>query len=163
MSSSSFRKVIRITAIALCIIAILITGFIRDALFTGINESIASNGSDDFKFLNFFNSIEDAINIESIYIAKWGYTLLFSLIYLVMASSLIYLIYERMVFIYFTIGLYFLLMLISLVILVTGITIDDYAMGYSIARKIMGMVQSPILIMILIPSFRLGQLVETRT
>ena len=92
-----------------------------------------------------------------LYIAKWVITLGFSFIYMAITAALIQLIFQNIKYVYISIALYVLMLLIAFLCVITGKLFDNYEMGYTIAHRIIEILLSPIIIFILIP---LGKMTE---
>ncbi len=132
---------------------VIVTGFIRDKIFVDINELIDTISLD----LNFEdNSLELAmasIAHKKLFATKWILTFLFSGAYLTMACIGVKLIFNKNQYIIYTIIFYLLIMFTSFLFYIGGMAFGDPPTGYLLARRFMGMVQSPILMMLVIPVF----------
>lgn len=147
------KKIILIILIAL----IVVTGFLRDFLFVNINGQI---------FISHYNSEQIGVStylrciwgksVNELENIKWILTLGFTIIYFCYSAVIVFVIFKQLLYIYLT-GYVFLS-----VIIISGITIflgkllpEYYQNTYEISRFLMGMVQSPVVLMILIPIFLL--------
>lgn len=120
-------------------------GFIRDGIFALTNELI---------------EIQDQLStdsVSSLYKLKWLMTFVFSGAYLLLAMGIIKLLFQNGTFIRLTVLFYIVFIIVAGLTYIGGHLLGDADTGYVLARKIMGMVQSPILIMILVPGFYLGK------
>jgi len=117
------------------LLALIGLGYIREMVFVPLNEMI------------------DAGAFDGLWL-KWVLTLAFSGLYLALAISLVDTLFgrHRRPVLFFYLGFIFMAGLIY----GAGVILGETAVAYTMARGLMGMVQSPILIMILIPAFFLA-------
>lgn len=146
--------------------ALVLLGALRDFIFVNINFQLdflwrdlaASKTHSMFEFLNNFSYWE-------IYYAKFGLTGLFSLIYLVATLLVIRLMFTVKKYRKYTIYLFGGIFLISLLLFGGGYLFGNPHFGYDLARNFMGIIQSPIPAMILVPIFTLmgGNVFQQKT
>ncbi len=104
--------------------------------------------------LDFFKNYEygTLINI------KWGLTLVFSVVYLFISVITIKLVFNNKKYVRLAVATYIGITLISGFFIGFGHLFHPHSEKmYSLARYLMGMVQSPVLLMILIPAFMLNK------
>lgn len=136
--SEAFLKKLLIVII---IVMLIFGSFIRDSIFIEFNHEL---------------SVERSNTDHGLLLSmKWLWTLLFSLFYMLMACLLVILLYNNKRFVFYVLMFYTAFILVSFTFLASGMLLDDYNTGYALARRFMGMVQSPVLIMFLIPAFKL--------
>ena len=139
------------------ILLILTLGYYRDFIFKGINAILQSKELNasytpaaSLQFLQTYT-------ISQLLKLKWGLTLLFSLIYLGITLFTIHLIFNNPKFNRVTIGTYLVIGLLSGFFMATGFVFTGLSdKMYDFSRYLMGMAQSPIILMILIPAFKLS-------
>ena len=128
------------------------TGYIREFLFVNINEQLSflwyghetSNMSPTLSFLNGFD-------YWTIYYLKWALTGLFSIIYLIETSLALKHLFNSF-YARETVFLYLILISISTILFVGYSIFHKADDGYLLSRFFMGLAQSPVPLMILIPA-----------
>lgn len=140
----------------LAIIALLILGFYRDFLFKNMNALLQAWDNDmDYSMpisLHFFENLE----YTTIMNLKWVFTLVFSLFYLLVSFITIKYMFQNKKYLRLTFGAYLILISISSVFIFIGMAFENTSdKMYEFAHYLMGITQSPILLMILIPVFKL--------
>ena len=138
--STAVRRIL----LTILIISVAGLGFVRDGIFIHTNELIEQQEQ---------LSSDSAPRLTEL---KWLMTAVFSGAYLFLAVVIIKLLFQNRNFLRLTVFFYLLFIMAAAFLYVGGYLLGDPGVGYSLARKIMGMVQSPILIMILVPGFYLG-------
>lgn len=126
-------------------------GFLRDAVFININIQLGNlRGTGTLR-----NPFAADLFANHLYLLKWGLTILFSSVYLVLACFIIYLLYGNKKYVRYTILFHLAFEFLSFVAIVVGRLYDQDMIGYRIARDLMGITQSPVLLMILVPAYSL--------
>lgn len=120
--------------IAILIVVAIATGFFRDHVFVVINNAI-DTGSDEAKNLSML---------------KWGLTALFSLLYLSISGLLVYLLFRSKRYVWVTIISYCILFLIAFLAALSGYVFSSFEEVYPFVRRIMGVAQSPVPMMVVI-------------
>jgi hypothetical protein len=151
----SIKKIIWFISIA-CFILIL--GYYRDFVFKSVNALIQSYELNKVystpPSLSFFENFDYYALIK----IKWILTLLFSLFYLAVSIISIKILFENNNYLRITIGVYIALALVSAIFMTTGYFFPGISHNmYSFSRYLMGMAQSPIVLMILIPAFKISE------
>ena len=140
-------KYIKYLKLIFWVIILFSVGFIRDFIFISINDRLGTPiGTLPFSLYAFDNPY---------YILKWVLTQAFCDVYLIIACFIIYVIYKNKKYIKITVAFYVSFMVVSLISLGIGHLFKNDAMGYRFARDLMGLVQSPALVMIMVPAFKL--------
>jgi|ERR1051326_6836093 hypothetical protein len=123
--------------VALLVIALIGLGFIRDHVFVAINAEAGAglNGS----------------------VWKWPLTFLFSILYVLLTCGLSYALFHSRKYIRITVFLYGMIFLISLMLGMAGYLFYSFESIYHFIRAIMGVAQSPVPAIILIPLFLLNE------
>jgi len=150
----NFRK---FSILSLIVLLLLVLGYYRDFIFKEINAIIQS------KELNASYTAAPSIQFMQDYATsfliklKWTLTLLFSLVYLGIALFTIHLIFRNPKFNRITIITYLVVGFISGIFMLIGYVFTGLSdKMYEFSRYLMGMAQSPIILMILIPAFKLS-------
>lgn len=132
--------------IAVFAIALIALGFLRDKIFVSINEETGQG------LVGILNP-----DHRNLFIWKWVLTFIFSFIYLFLTSILIFLIFHSKKYIWLAVFLYGALFAIAFFIAGVGFLFSSFENVYPFIRTIMGIAQSPILIIILIPALLLNE------
>jgi hypothetical protein len=133
---------------------VLFFGYLRDFIFKKINALLQAWDHDlDYSlpdFLSFLNNYQ----YDTIVNIKWGLTCLFWVIYLVISLITIKWLFNKKRYIQITIAVYSGILILSALFICLGFIFPtaSYKM-YEFARYLMGMAQSPVILMILIPAF----------
>ena len=127
--------------IAALLITVVALGFIRDHIFVLINNVISS-GNDDG---------------EKLFILKWVLTFLFSGLYFVHTSAMVYVLFRTKKYILMAFYSYLFLFVISFSVLIFGYLFASFDSVYPFVRKVMGIAQSPVVLMILVPACFLNE------
>ncbi len=148
-----------------CIIALLIlSGYLRDTVFKTINALLRAWDLDQDYFLPPFLSFLENYQYETLENLKWLLTLIFSLLYLILTIFSIKLFLKSSKYIKIAIFTYLGIIVISGVFILIGLCFNSIAQKmYEFARYLMGMAQSPIILMILIPAFKLLEKEKNKT
>lgn len=141
----------------LIILALLLLGYYRDFIFRTINSMLqAMDYKADYtppvsmKFLK-------GCSYDALTNLKWLLTLVFSLVYLLLALITMKILFNNRKYRNMTIGVYLAILLVSGIFMLCGLLFESTsARMYEFSRYLMGMAQSPIILMILIPAFKLS-------
>ncbi|MBN4051358.1 hypothetical protein JYU16_00930 [bacterium AH-315-M05] len=152
------KKLSSLSILYLSILAILIIamGFLREFLFVNINYHLQflyyhMERSYMAESLNFLRSF----TYDELYKIKWILTILFTLVYLFFTCLVIKLLFHGKKCVLRTIYIFAAIIFISFIFYTSGYLINQDAIGYRLARICMGVVQSPLPLIILIPAFKL--------
>lgn len=148
-----------------CIAAVLIlSGYLRDSVFKTINALLEAWDLDQDYFLPPFLSFLENYEYETLENLKWLLTLLFSLLYLIITILSIKLIFNNPKYIKIAVFTYIGIVLISGIFILAGLVFHSTSLKmYEFARYLMGMAQSPIILMILIPALKLLEKEKSKT
>ena len=116
-------------------------GFLRDHVFLAINQSLAARSAEAEKLLMF----------------KWGLTALFCLMYLVNTCLLQFILFRSFKYVRFAVLAYAVLFAVSLAAFAARLLLPDPQGIYLLVRAILGVAQSPIPMMVLIPASLLNE------
>jgi hypothetical protein len=150
------KKSTRISLAILLAAIFLACGFLRDYVFLNVNEqtrvayyhSTDSSLSPSLHFLTRFSYMQ-------LYYAKWMFTFFFSFLFMVLTLAFVKLFFREKKFLRWTVFAYGGLILLAGLFFLGGYLADNSEKGYLIARFLMGMAQGPVVLMVLIPSFKL--------
>jgi hypothetical protein len=123
--------------LAALIVIIISLGYLRDYVFVSINKITGQGLQGEGK----------------LFLLKWPLTFLFSLVYLGIFCLLIHYIFSKKKYLQLTVLIYLLLFFISFITAATGYLFFSMEKVYPFIRTIMGITQSPIVAMILVPAF----------
>ena len=119
--------------LALLLLATVSLGYLRDFIFVSINEITGQGPS----------------GTGGLFVWKWPLTFAFALLYLGITSSVLHLLFAKKKYITITLLVYFLLFLVSFFVAGTGFLFSSFEKVYPFIRTVMGIAQSPIILMIL--------------
>ena len=142
-----------------CFAAMLILlGYLRDSIFKSINALLRAWDLDQDYFLPPFLSFLENYEYETLENLKWLLTLLFCLLYLIITILAIKLFFNNSKYIKIAAFTYVGIIVISAIFILIGYIFNSTSLKmYEFARYLMGMAQSPIVLMILIPTFKLSE------
>lgn len=146
----------RTIKISFFVLALLALGFFRETLFVSINSILydkfyKENHHHVIWFLFFVN----ALSYQTVYIAKWIITPLFVFFYWFIQRKFLLFIFNEKRIIQWLGVLYLSLFLLAGVFFVAGWAFGKIHDGYAFSRLFMGLLQSPVPCMILIPAMYL--------
>ena len=140
------------------IITLLIIGFVRDYLFVNLNyqASLAYyKQKPDYEISGFLAFIQNW-SYTKLYYSKWILTFLFAFLYGLVAFLSVRFVFKSKLYNRVTLFIYIAIFVISLMAFGIGYVTNNYSKGYSIARQLMGWLQSPVVLMILMPALFLN-------
>lgn len=154
-SLQSPKKIIKLSLI---VCSLLFLGFYRDFVFKSINALLkAWDFNMDYAMPSSLRFMEN-YPYDTLLTLKWILTFVFSLLYLIIALITIHLLFKNKNYLKITIGTYIGITIFSGIFMLIGhyfqTTTDKM---YAFARYFMGMAQSPIILMVLIPAFKLSE------
>lgn len=142
--------------IALSVSAIVALSFLRESVFENINGHMwYLYYYNDKSYLPSYLSFLKQLSYNQLYWSKWGLTAFFSLLFLSFSCLLMVLVFKEKKFIRWTIYSYLAVVLVAAMAYLGGALFNNAENGYLISRFFMGMVQSPFLLIFLIPAFKL--------
>lgn len=122
----------KLFVIGLVILTIAL-GFIRDHIFVSINKVIESS--------------EEVRTVSKL---KWVLTILFSCLYLLDACVFLYTLFQSKKYVWIAIVVYAFIFTVSFVASFCGYFFSSFDNTYTFARTVMGIAQSPVVMMVLI-------------
>lgn len=142
----------------LLIICLLLLGFYRDFVFKNINALIQSHELNIGFSMPSHLSVFDNFEYNTLIKIKWILTFAFSAFYLITSIITINILFKNKKYIRITIGVYIALILVSAIFMTLGYFLPTTSKNmYSFSRYLMGMAQSPLVLMILIPAFKISE------
>ena len=158
---NGFKKTL--TLFAIVIIAIVL-GFFRDSIFKNINALLKAWDMDRDYYLPSYLSFLENYEYETLSNVKWFLTMFFCILYLFLSVFTIKLLFFNKKYQKITVFTYLGIIALSAFFIFIGIIWKSNAEKmYEFARYLMGMAQSPIVLMILIPTFKLSEKEKTKT
>lgn len=146
-----------ILALAMLITLILLGGF-REIIFVNINEQIEFNAGriESYRVLESFSFLKD-MSFEGLQNLKWALTIGFTVAFLALSLlSFKYIMKDPGGMKWLLIG-YTSAFVISGIIYVLGKLIGEPQLGYTLSRVVMGALQSPFPLMLMIPARMLAR------
>lgn len=133
-------------------------GYYRDFLFRTMNSILQAKDYEAVYTVPTSLIFLSQFDYTTLLALKWVFTLVFSLIYLVVALITLKIIFNKKKYNYIAIGLYAFITIVSALFIFAGYAFSGISdTMYEFARYLMGMAQSPVILMILIPAFKLSE------
>lgn len=132
-------------------------GYLRDFIFTNINYTLyeMTNEVERSSVHSWFSFLKNYTQLE-LYNSKWVLTFLFTLVFMASATSIVYYIYRNRFFVKIVLGIYAFLSVLSGAFYAFGVIAKNMDLCYTISRHIIGLLHSPIILMVLCGSFYLS-------
>lgn len=142
--------------IALSVLTVVALSFLRESVFENLNAHMwYLYYHSDKSYLPSYLSFLKQFSYNQLYWLKWALTIFFSLLFLVFSCLLMMLVFKEKKFIRWTIYSYLAIILVAAIAYLGGVLFNNAGNGYTISRFFMGLVQSPFLLIFLIPAFKL--------
>jgi hypothetical protein len=151
---------IRKAVFLLLLIALFLTcGFLRDFVFLAVNEQtrIAYYHSPD-SFLPHSMKFLEPLSYSALYYLKWLLTLVFAMLFMGLTIAFVYLFFPNRTYLSWTLYVYGGVMALAGVFWLGGYLVHSSEKGYIISRFLMGLEEGPVMLMLLIPGFRLFEI-----
>ena len=146
----------KIVSFFLALLLIIASGFLRLFLFENINSQLVYlYYHKDFSYMSDKLSILKSFSYDDLMWVKWYLTVFFTITYLFLSCWVLKTVFNRNAYLWYTAYIFTGVVLISFLLYFGGIVFEEPGEGYRLARFCMGLVQSPIPLMILIPAFKL--------
>jgi hypothetical protein len=151
----SIKKIISLFTIG-C--SLLFIGYYRDFIFKSINALLkAWDAEMDYSLSPSLHFLEN-YEYDTLVNIKWGLTLFFTLIYLLISLLSIKILFDKKKYLIITLGMYGCILLLSIILIGIGYCFTSLSEKmYEFVRYLMGIAQSPIVLMLLIPIFKLSE------
>ena len=148
----------KIILIVILIAALIISGYYRDFIFQNINALLQARDENMDYQLPLSLAFLSRYEYSTLNNLKWVLTLLFSGLYLIISLFTINVLFHEKKYLYITVISFVSIVFVSLLLIFIGYIYKESSEDmYEFARYLMGMIQSPLLLMILIPAFRLSE------
>lgn len=156
INPTSTKKLwLQISFIAFIAIAL---GYLRDSIFKTINALLRAWDLEEDYFLPTFLKFLENFEYETLINLKWLLTFIFTALYLFFSLITIKVLFQNRTFMKITLFVYIALLIVSGGFMMFGYFFDGTAEKmYTFARYLMGLAQSPLILMILIPAFKLSE------
>ena len=135
------------------VIYLILLGFFREHVFVNVNYQsykLYYHDSFDYSLPTDMKWLE-SLSYKQLYIFKFPLTLLFAFLYFLPTYMIVKKYYSEKKYLQITLLAYGSLIIFSLLVFGIGFLFGGYEKCYSLSRYLMGFVQSPLLLMILIP------------
>ena len=127
--------------IAVLVAVAVAIGFLRDYVFVSINQIIDHSNDASGKLS----------------LLKWTLTFVFSILYLANTSALLYALFRSAKYIWIAVFAYILIFTVAFAVSIGGYLISSFENVYPFVRTVMGIAQSPIVMIILISASFLNE------
>jgi hypothetical protein len=138
--------------IAAFVLLLVVLGFLREYLFVAINSTLY------FKYVNEINLHPFAIekylgffSYSTLYTAKWFITPLSAFVFWLVQKQFLFFLFADKKPLQWLNALYALLFILAALFFAAGWALGNVTQGYTFSRLFMGLLQSPVACMILIP------------
>jgi hypothetical protein len=138
--------------IALFILLLMALGFFRDNLFVNVNNLLYNKFYNKNASVIWYLSFLSNVSYQTMYAAKWFITPLFTLMFWFIQRQFLWVIFNEKKVTNWLSVLYLSLFLLAGIFFVAGWALGDINKGYVFSRLFMGLLQSPVACMILIPT-----------
>lgn len=146
----------KLIKLVLFIIIIVASGFLRLYLFENINHQLAYLYYEkDISYVTAELSFIKDYSYSSLMWVKWVLTILFTIVYLMLTLGVIRILFSNKEFIHITLFIFAIIIFVSFLLYSVLGFFNESVIGYRLARFCMGVVQSPLPLMILIPALKL--------
>jgi hypothetical protein len=139
-------------AVLLSVIFIILGGA-REIIFVNINEQIHFNEGRiaHYRVLEAFAFLKDYAVVE-LGNLKWGLTILFTAVYLVLSIVALRLVFDDKDAVRWLLVVYLGAFMLAGASYMIGNWLGEYQLGYTLSRRFMGALQSPFILMLMIPA-----------
>ena len=146
----------KIAPLSLALLLIIASGFLRLFLFENINHQLVYlYYHRDFSYLSDKLGFLKSFSYNDLMWIKWCLTGFFTITYLCLSCWVLKIVFNRNAYLWYTAYIFTGVVLISFLLYFGGVVFEEPVGGYRLARFCMGLVQSPLPLMILIPAFKL--------
>lgn len=134
----------------------IVLGFMRDFIFINLNYQMGKLYYKDYNFilpepLYFLNNF----TYQGLIYLKWILTGIFFILYFLVTVLSIKRIFNNKKYIKLSIGFYFILTVVAALVYLIGAVFFNSERAYNLSLFFTHMIQSPLVLMILIPAFKL--------
>lgn len=144
-------------------ITLFFIGYLREFIFLNLNHHIKTieynQKIEKYPWpIDFFTELD--LNSAQTY--KWFFTIFFTLVFLGLTLLIIQLFFRNSSYLKFVLIFFGIFFLASFIIYSGGLLLGEKEMGYIVSRRIMGYVQSPVILMLLFPILYLYERIDLR-
>ena len=130
--------------IALLVVVVIAVGFLRDYIFVSINEKTGQGPG----------------GIGGLFFWKWTLTIGFASLYFALTCLFLHLLFAQKKYIRLAVFVYVILFAVAFIVAAAGSLISSFENVYPFVRTVMGIAQSPIVMMILIAACLLNEAIK---
>ncbi len=146
------------------IVSLFLLGYWREFFFILVERffsqfTVSSHPVSSEKYPSTFGSIW--IALSSSY--KWLASFLYSFLFAVHATAIVACVYQSKRLVCLTIGVYLSLVISCLLLILLGNAFHSYTLGYGLAQHLKLILQSPLLVALLVATFRLFSISTPRS
>jgi hypothetical protein len=138
--------------IFLFILLLMALGFFRENLFVNINDVLYGKLYNEPNPIIWYLSFLSNVSYNTVYIAKWFITPFFAFLFWFVQMKLLLVLFNEKKTTKWLSVLYLSLFLLAGIFFMAGWALGDIYAGYTFSRLFMGLLQSPVACMILIPT-----------
>jgi len=138
------------------IIVFIAVGFFRDAVFMNLNSQLYKLyfKNYDYTLPNWLSAF-DSWPYMKLYYFKYVLTALFVLLYLILSIFSVRLFTENSKNVKWVFYAYGIVLILSIMTYLGGYFLNNFPKGFLFTRNLLGLLQSPFIVMILIPALKL--------
>jgi hypothetical protein len=142
--------------ILIMIVVFVIAGFLRDAVFTNINAQLFKLYFKNYEFtLPPYLSVFETWPYMKLYYFKYVITAVFIIIYFMLSMLAVRIFSGSMDAVKWVYYAYGIVLLLCLLTYFGGIFLHNFPKGYLFTRNLVGLLQSPFIVMMIIPALKL--------
>ena len=148
-------KTKKLLIVFIAVIYFTAIGFFREHIFVSVNYQIAKlyyNDSFEWQLPSDLKFLEN-YTYAQLYYGKWIITLVFCVLYFIPSFLIIRKIFKEKIFLRITAYSHLIVFLLGGFFYLIGYLTSDMDRWYSFSRNFLGFLQSPMMLIILIPSF----------
>lgn len=143
------------TIFILCIALIFfLAGYYREAIMVniGYQEWTLQDPSNVYGLPSYLSFLSEK-TMGELFFLRWLFTGIFIIVHLIISSLLVMLLYKKRLFLKWTIIAFAFVLAISMLFYLIFYLNPNYSVAYTISRQLAGIIQSPFLVLVLIPLF----------
>ena len=146
----------------LLIIIFIVVGFFRDAVFMNINSQLYKLYFKNYEYtLPTWLSTFENWPYMKLYYFKYVLTALFVLLYLILSLISVSIFSDNIKNIKWVFYTYGIVLAMSVITYSTGYFLNNFPKGFLFTRNLLGLLQSPFIVMIIIPALKLEKKIST--
>lgn len=142
--------------VVLLFVLVVALSFFREFVFLNINEQCRvtyyhASDSHVSSWMTFLGNF----SYTQLYYSKWALTLFFPFLLMLLSCLIVRLIFNKKEYIKWTVITYVCVVFLSFLLFALGWLFNFQDKGYTFARAIIGIAESPVILMVLIPAFKI--------